>query len=247
VGGRWRDEQEWPLARAAATPYYLHSGGVLSPESPTQSPPARFRFDPRNPVPTIGGNLSSQGPLANAGAANQRCRTGLWTCRDTQRLAERPDVLVFQTAPLEGDIEVTGRLIVRLWAQSSAPDTDFTVKLVDVWPPNADFPAGIELNVADGIVRARYRASLERATMLKPGTVYPFEIEMYPTSLVFARGHRVRLDVSSSNFPRFDVNPNTGEPLNGNRRWAVAKNRVYHDPQHPSHVLLPVVQASPPD
>jgi len=152
-------------------------------------------------------------------------------------------VLVFQTPPLDRDTEVTGRLIVKLWAASSAPDTDFTAKLIDVYPPGADFPAGVELNVADSIVRARYRDSLTHSTMMKPGQVYPFTIEMYPTSLVFQRGHRIRLDISSSNFPRFDVNPNTGEPLNDNRGWAIAENAIYHDGEHASHILLPIIPA----
>ena len=132
---------------------------------------------------------------------------------------------------------------MKLWASSSAVDTDFTAKLVDVYPPSADFPAGFDLNVGDSIVRARYRDSLATATPMKPGQAYAFTIELYPTSLVFKRGHRVRLDVSSSNFPRFDVNPNTGEPLNDNRRWNLADNAIFHDPDHPSHVLLPMVPA----
>jgi putative CocE/NonD family hydrolase len=242
VGGHWRDEQEWPPARAAVTPYYLHADGSLSASKPREADSAtHYSFDPRHPVPTIGGNISSEGPLMFRGAAAQRCRADLWTCEDTRPLATRNDVLVFQTPPLERDVEVTGRLIVKLWASSSAVDTDFTAKLIDVYPPSADFPAGVDLNVADSIVRARYRDSLEKPTFMKPGEVYAFTIETYPTSLLFKRGHRIRLDISSSNFPRFDVNPNTGEPLNNNRRWAVAENAVYHDAAHPSHILLPVI------
>jgi putative CocE/NonD family hydrolase len=242
VGGRWRDEQEWPLARAQATPYYLHAGGGLSPERPVgAAEPTRFLFDPRHPVPTIGGNVSSEGTLMFRGAADQRCRPEFWLCEDRKPLSARNDVLVFQTPPLDRDMEVTGRLVVKLWAASSAPDTDFTAKLVDVYPPNADFPAGLDLNVADSIVRARYRNGLEKAELMVPGRVYEFTIEMYPTALVFQKGHRIRLDISSSNFPRFDVNPNTGEPLNDHRRWAIAENAVYHDAAHPSHIVLPVV------
>ena len=138
-------------------------------------------------------------------------------------------------------MEVTGRLVVKLWAASNCPDTDFTVKLIDVYPPNADYPSGIDLNVADSIVRARYRNQLSRPEFLQPGRPYEFTVEMYPTSLVFGRGHRIRLDISSSNFPRFDVNPNTGEPLNDNRRWQVAENTVFADAQHASHIVLPVI------
>jgi uncharacterized protein len=220
---------------------------VLSPERPAAHAPITYRFDPSHPVPTLGGNLSSQGALASNGAADQRCRPELWTCADSSApLATRNDVLVFQTPPLTEDLEVTGRLIVTLWAASDSPDTDFTAKLVDVYPPNADFPSGIDLNVGDSIVRARYRhGPTAAAEMLEPGKPYELTIELYPTSLVFKRGHRVRLDVSSSNFPRFDVNPNTGEPLNDNRSVRVAENTIYLDPGHPSRIVLPLVAASP--
>jgi putative CocE/NonD family hydrolase len=140
-------------------------------------------------------------------------------------------------------MELTGRLIVKLWAASDTLDTDFTAKLIDVYPPSPDFPAGFDVNVGDSIVRARYRDSLEKAAMLEPGHPYEFNIEMYPTSLVVKRGHRIRLDISSSNFPRFDLNPNTGEPLNDNRSWRVAENSIYLDPGHPSHIILPIIPA----
>jgi putative CocE/NonD family hydrolase len=241
VGGHWRDEQEWPLARTAPTPYYLHANGVLSPQKAADDRPITYAFDPKNPVPTLGGNVSSQGTLMFQGAADQRCRPDFWLCSDSKPLSARNDVLVFQTPPLTGDIEVTGRLIVKLWAASDGPDTDFTAKLIDVYPPNAGFPAGVDLNIADSIVRARYHNGLGKAELLQPGQPYEFTIEMYPTSLVFKRGHRIRLDISSSNFPRFDVNPNTGEPLNNNRRWRVAENTVYMDAKHPSQIVLPVI------
>ena len=241
VGGHWRDEQEWPLARTKYSPYYLHANGLLSPETPSQDQPITFEFDPRNPVPTLGGNISSQGELMFQGAADQRCRLDFWLCSDTKPLSARNDVLVFQTPPLTSDIEVTGRLIVKLWASSNARDTDFTAKLVDVYPPNSDFPAGIDLNIADSIVRARYRNGFGKAELLEPNQPYEFSIEMYPTSLVFKRGHRIRLDISSSNFPRFDVNPNTGEPLNDNRRSQIARNTIYIDSKHPSQIILPVI------
>ncbi|MFB3826634.1 MAG: CocE/NonD family hydrolase [Bryobacteraceae bacterium] len=241
VGGSWRDEREWPPARSKPTPFYLNAGGRLTESTPAAAPPTKYLFDPREPAPTIGGNVSSEGVLMPRGAMDQRCRKNLWSCKDERPLSARNDVLVFQTEPLAKPVEVTGRLIVKLWISSSAPDTDFTAKLIDVYPPNRDFPAGIDLNVADSIVRARYRESLEKAVMMTPGQVYPVTIEMYPTSLVFAKGHRIRLDISSSNFPRFDVNPNTGEPLNDNRGWSVAENAVYHDPGRPSHILLPIM------
>ena len=178
------------------------------------------------------------------GAADQRCRPDFWLCPDAKPLSARSDVVVFQTPPLTEDVEVTGRLVVKLWAASNALDTDFTAKLVDVYPPNTDFPEGVDLNIADGIVRARYRDNPAKAELLQPGKPYEFTIEMYPTSLVFQRGHRIRLDISSSNFPRFDVNPNTGEPLNDNRRWLAAKNSIYCDALHPSNIVLPVIPRS---
>jgi len=241
VGGHWRDEQEWPLARARFSPYYLHPNGLLSPETPSEDAPITYDFDPRNPVPTLGGNVSSQGDLMFQGAADQRCRLDFWLCSDTKPLSARNDVLVFQTPPLTSDMEVTGRLIVRLWASSNARDTDFTAKLVDVYPPNSDFPAGVDLNIADSIVRARYRNGFGKAELLEPNQAYEFTIELYPTSVVFKRGHRIRLDISSSNFPRFDINPNTGEPLNDNRRLQIAKNTIYLDSKHPSQIILPVI------
>ena len=241
VGGHWRDEPEWPLARTKYSPYYLHANGLLSPETPSGDQPITYEFDPRYPAPTLGGNISSQGELMFQGAADQRCRLDFWLCSDTKPLSARNDVLVFQTPPLTSDIEVTGRLIVKLWASSNARDTDFTAKLVDVYPPNSDFPAGVDLNIADSIVRARYRNGFGKAELLEPNQPYEFTIEMYPTSLVFQRGHRIRLDISSSNFPRFDVNPNTGEPLNDNRRSQIARNTIYLDSKHPSQIILPVI------
>ena len=245
VGGRWRDEQEWPLARTTPIAFYLQRGGALSSgELKDQVPPVTFTFDPRNPVPTFGGNISSFGALISMGPMDQRCRATFWLCSDAKPLSSRNDILVFQTPPLTDDLEVTGRLIVKLWAASDGPDTDFTAKLIDVYPPNADFPAGFDLNIGDSVVRARYRNGLSKAEFLKPGQPYELTIEMYPTSLLFKRGHRIRLDISSSNFPRFDVNPNTGEPLNDNRRWRTAENTVFMDAKHPSHVLLPIIPAS---
>jgi len=193
-------------------------------------------------VPSIGGNVSSQIGLMQAGPFDQHCRTDVMGCTDTRSLSARNDVLVFQTVPLEENLEVTGRLVVNFWASSSAVDTDFTAKLVDVYPANKDFPNGVELNLADSIVRARYRDSLEKATMMTAGKVYKFRIELNPTSILFTKGHRIRVDISSSNFPRFDVNPNTGEPLNNNRRTAIAVNSIYHDAEHPSNIELPVIK-----
>jgi putative CocE/NonD family hydrolase len=128
---------------------------------------------------------------------------------------------------------------VELWASSSAVDTDFTAKLIDVYPPSPDFPGGFELNIADGIRRARFRDSLQTETLMEPGQVYRIPIKLYPTSNVFKRGHRIRVDVSSSNFPRFDVNPNTGEPLNRHRRMVTAVNTIEHNARFASRIMIP--------
>lgn len=241
-GGVWRDEREWPLARTRFTPYYLHTGGSLSMEKPEEAKSqTNYDFDPHNPVPTIGGNISSANGIMLQGAWDQKCGDHVWNCKDSLPLSARRDVVVFMTPPLTEDVEVTGPIDVKLWASSSAVDTDFTAKLIDVHPPSPDFPGGIEMNLEDGIIRARFRNSLEKQELMKPGTVYEFTIQLYPTSNIFKAGHRIRLDISSSNFPRFDVNPNTGEPLNDHRRMMTAANTIYHDNAHPSHVILPII------
>jgi putative CocE/NonD family hydrolase len=241
-GGYWRDEREWPLARTRATPYYLQPDGALRTSAPAETKATTvFQFDPRNPVPTLGGNNSSHNDIMQQGAWDQRGGDAFWNWRAPIPLSARNDIVVFQTEPLTEDLEVTGEIEVKLWASSSAVDTDFTAKLIDVYPPSADFARGFELNIGDGIVRARFRESLKKETMMMPGTVYPFTIKLYPTSNVFKKGHRIRMDISSSNFPRFDVNPNTGEPLNQHRRMAIATNTLHHDRDHPSHIVLPVI------
>lgn len=239
--GTWRDVVDWPLPDTAYTPYYLHADGTLSLEVPEASEPSRFTFDPRDPVPTIGGGISAANEVMGAGAFDQRGNRRFYGCKDTLPLSARSDVLVFQTGELEADVEVTGPLTVKLWASSSAVDTDFTVKLSDVHPHNVDYPDGFVQNISDSIIRGRYRNSRERTELMVPEEVSAFEIVMYPTSNVFAKGHRIRLDVSSSNFPRFDINPNTGGPLGRDRRFALAEQAVYHDPDRPSHIVLPVI------
>ncbi|HEY3132279.1 MAG TPA: CocE/NonD family hydrolase [Acidobacteriota bacterium] len=241
-GGVWRDENEFPLARAKNTPYYLQPDGSLSLQPPkAESGSTTYRFDPSNPVPTIGGNISSNAGLMDNGAYDQRCREKVLGCKDLLPLSTRNDVLVFQTPPLAEDVEVTGPVAVKLWISSTAVDTDFTAKLVDVYPPNPDFPAGFEMNIGDSIIRTRYRDSLAQARLMKPGEIYQVTINLYPTANLFKQGHRIRLDISSSNFPRFDVNPNTGDPLQRHRRMIPADNTVFHDARHPSHILLPVI------
>lgn len=245
-GGTWRHVEQWPLPETRFIPYYLHADGSLSPEPPgADDSPSTYSFNPADPVPTFGGNFQDpigglQG-LGYGGAFDQRGHPGWAFSRDDMPLAHRPDVLVFQTKPLEHTVELTGPLVVTLWASSSAVDTDFTAKLIDVHPPNDDYPEGFALNLADSIIRARYRDGFERQELLEPGQVYEFTIEPQPTSNRFLPGHRIRLDVSSSNWPQFEVNRNSGEPLGQERRSVVAHQTIYHDAEHPSHIVLPVI------
>ncbi len=244
TGGAWREFADWPPPQMRVVPYFLQPGGGLSPEQPPAgAPPSTYRYDPADPVPTIGGNISVAYEIMPPGGFDQRCGPGVFGARDHLPLAARHDVLVFQTPPLERDVTLCGPLRVRLWASSSALDTDFTAKLIDVYPPNADYPDGYALNLADSIIRARYRNSRERAELMTPGEVYAFEIVPYPVGNLFKVGHRIRLDISSSNYPRFDLNPNTSEPLGLSNRIAVADQTIYHDAAHPSHVELPLLPA----
>ncbi len=244
-GGYWRAEREWPLARARSRTLYLGAGGGLSAAAPSvEASTTSYTFDPRHPVPTIGGNISSNQGLMRNGGYDQRPRDDTHAASNRLPLCQRPDVLAFRTPALDADVEVTGTVDVRLWVDSSAPDTDFTAKLIDEIPPNSDYPLGFALNIGDSIIRARYREGLDhQAPPLRQGRPALATITLYPTSNVFKKGHRIRVDVSSSNYPRFDVNPNTGGPLGEDRRKVTAENTVYHDAAHPSQVVLPVVPA----
>ena len=241
-GGTWRNAPDWPLPGARFTPYYLHGGGMLSPDEPSAdaSEPSRFTFDPRNPVPTIGGGISAVDDTMQPGGFDQRGRADFFGCQDTLPLNARPDVLTFQSPPLDEALEVTGPIEMHLWASSSALDTDFTAKLIDVYPPSTEHPDGLAINITDSIIRARYRNGYEKPELLTPGQACELVFQLYPTSNVFKAGHRVRLDISSSNWPRFDVNPNSGGLLGLEQRCQEAHQTVYHDAEHPSHVVLPV-------
>lgn len=243
-GGYWRNESEWPLKRTVYTKYHLQPEGGLSTQAPKAEQAATtFLFNPADPVPTIGGNISSGNDILVQGGWDQKGSEHIWNWKQPIPLSARNDVIVFQTEPLAEDLEVTGELAVKLWISSDAKDTDFTAKLIDVYPPSSDFPGGFDLNMGDGIIRTRFRDSLKTEKLMEPGTIYPVTIKLYPTSNVFKKGHRIRVDISSSNFPRFDINPNTGEPLNDNRRTQTANNTIYHDAEHPSHIVLPVIPA----
>ena len=218
----WRDEQEWPLTRACYTKFFLHSngransrlgGGVVTLGPPEEEQTDIFLYDPRNvPVETT-----------EEGAHDQR------------EVEERTDVLVYTSAPLEADLEVTGPIEMRLYASSSAVDTDFTGKLVDVWPD------GRAYNLVDGIIRARYRESDSAPMFIEPGRVYEYRIDLNATSNVFKAGHRIRVQISSSHFPICDRNPNTGHPIGQDAEMQVAVQTIYHNREHPTHLILPIV------
>jgi putative CocE/NonD family hydrolase len=229
----WRDEREWPLARTMYTKYYLRSGGRantlegdgrLDQTPPEVEPPDTYTYDPDDPVPTRGGQSMMRG------------NTGPLDRRDVER---REDVLVYTTDPLPSAVEATGPVSLTLYAASSAPDTDFTGALVDVHPD------GRAIIVCEGIVRARFTESTESETLIEPGRTYAYRISLWETSHVFLLGHRIRLEVSSSNFPRFNRNLNTGEALATGTRWQTARQTVMHRLETPSHLVLPVIPAPP--
>jgi hypothetical protein len=229
----WRNEAAWPLARAKATSYYLGSSGkansaagdgVLATAKPAQTKADTFVYDPADPVPTIGGPLCCDPMHLGPGP------------RDQKDVEARPDVLVYSTPPLDADLEVTGPVTLDLFAKSSAVDTDFTAKLVDVWPN------GFAQNLTEGILRASFRESTYgEPKAITSGLVYEYKIDVWSTSNVFLKGHRIRLEVSSSNFPRFDRNLNNGKRAADSSDFVKATNTVLHDAEHPSALVLPVV------
>ncbi|QBD75975.1 CocE/NonD family hydrolase [Ktedonosporobacter rubrisoli] len=225
----WRDEYEWPLARTQWTRYYLHSGGranslfgdgSLSTQAAEGNEPAdTYQYDPARPVPFISDETSSQigGP------------------DDYAAVERRDDVLVYVTEVLTQDVEVTGPIRLELYATSSAFDTDFTAKLIDVWP------TGFRQRLCDGMVRARFRNGMDKPELIEPGKVYKYTIECWDTAQVFKAGHRIGLEVSSSAFPKFDRNLNTGAPLGKTSEFITAEQQIYHDAEHPSALILPII------
>jgi putative CocE/NonD family hydrolase len=228
----WRFEDAWPLQRAKETRYLLESNGkanstsgdgTLVTAAEVRQAADTYVYDPGDPVPTVGGPLCCDGNHLAAGP------------RDQKDVEARSDVLVYSTPPLEQDLEVTGPIMLDLFAKSSSVDTDFTGKLVDVWPD------GRAINLTEGILRARFRESTSKADLIELGKVYEYKIDLWATSNVFLKGHRIRLEVSSSNFPRFDRNLNTGKSAAATSEFVKATNTVLHDKEHPSALILPVI------
>lgn len=239
-GGRWIACRNWPPEGSVETSLYLDAEGGLSMAAPAgEGTSLSYQFNPKRPVPTIGGAFSSGAPIFYPGAFDQRESERFFGSSDPGTpLAARNDVLVFQTAPLAEDLVIAGPVSVELWISSDCLDTDFTAKLIDDHPPSADYPQGFAMNLTDGILRCRYRDSWERPELLQPGEVCRIMIDLPPIANLFKAGHRLRLDISSSNFPKFDVNPNSGEPEASADLPRIATNSVHSGAARPSRLIV---------
>jgi putative CocE/NonD family hydrolase len=227
---KWQHAQDWPLPGTKFTPYYLgggnansvRGGGLLSAKPPARDGTDHYAYDPNNPVPTLGGN-NCCGTPTQAGPKDQR------------PIESRDDVLVYTSEALAAPVAIAGPVKMRLFASTDGRDTDWMVKLVDV------HPNGFAMNIAEGILRGRFRNGLDKMELLEPNRPYEFEIDMAGTANVFQAGHRIRVDITSSNFPQFDRNPNTGDALGSSTRIRTAKQTVHHGSARPSQIVLPVV------
>ena len=244
-GGQWVPMSAWPPSNATIKAFYLRGDNTLSEQTPASETASVYEFDPSHPVPTIGGQMNpSLDPAFPAdGPRDQRCRTTFFGCDNDLPLSTRRDVLAFQTQPLDSDVVIAGPVTVDLWISSSAPDTDFTAKLVDVAPPNKDYPFGYAMNLEDRIIRVRWSEGENKPVFLKPGEIRKVTIDLLGAGNRFAKGHSIRLDISSSNFPYFDVNLNTDEAPGHQTQMVKATNTIYHDQNHPSHINLPILSA----
>ena len=223
-GGEWRHADLWPPREATSLDLFLTTAQGLSSGVPEEPASITFDADPRNPVPSMGGGITSGEPLMRGGAFDQRHSSG---GVGTLPLSARQDVVSFVTDPLSAALEVVGEILVEVGFSSSAPDTDLTAKLIDVYPPNPDYPDGFAMNITDGMLRCRYRNHPSSPELMIPGQIYQLSVRLPDTANLFATGHRIRLDISSSNFPRCDVNPNTGRPVMGDRTSQTARNTIH--------------------
>jgi putative CocE/NonD family hydrolase len=240
-GGQWLRTSAWPPPDAVAHRWYITADRGLDLQVGPQASAVEWQHDPRDPVPTIGGAITSGAPVMDGGAFDQRESARFFGCRRPGRaLDQRDDVVSFRSAPLTEDLQVVGPVRACLWVSTNRADTDFVVKLIDEYPPGEDWPEGFAMNITDGILRLRFRESFERAVLAEAGKVYAIEVTLAPTANRFMRGHRLRIDIASSNFPRFDVNPNTGAPAGVPSDPVVATNRLHSGPATPSHIELHV-------
>ena len=228
----WRNENEWPLARTRWNKYFLHSNGQantlsgdgkLSPEAPANEQPDTYTYDPAKPVRFI-----TDPSFAQIGGPD-----------DYREVEQRDDVLVYTSEPLAENVEVCGPIRVQLAAASSARDTDFMAKLIDVWP------SGFAQRLTDGMVRARFREGMDKPSLIAPGKIYVYDLDLWNTCQVYHKGHRIRLEISSSAFPKYDRNLNTGEALGMTARMQLAEQKIYHNREHASYVVLPIVSPKP--
>lgn len=222
-GNLWRTSDRWPPLETSDTRYYLHPDRTLSTANPGASKPLSYSYDPAKPAPTVGGIQLTipAGPM------------------DQKRVESREDVLVFTSPPLTAPIEVTGRLRAKIWISTDVPDTDFIARFCDVYPDGRSF------NLSEGAARARFREGLGKETLLKPGKIYPLEIDLWSTSVILNTAHRLRLQITSSSSPGYDPNPNTGERFRSTSATRIAKIQLYVDERHPSHLMLPIAIPAP--
>jgi putative CocE/NonD family hydrolase len=265
-GGRWRNAKTWPLPGVTPTPWYLTSArGLTTEPPPADAEPARWVHDPETPVPTLGAAVTGfyewaklpadidpryihprgrMRTLVADGPLHQKERPDQVGCRAPWRLlSERPDVVVFQTDPLAKAVEIAGNIEAKLWVTSSARDTDITVKLLDIHPPTIDHPDGFHMPLVDRILRLRFHGGFDKERLLEPGKVYAVTVPLPPVANLFQPGHRIRVDIASSNFPRYDVNPGTGEPLGRHTHTVKTHNTLWLDRSRPSHIVLPAMEA----
>ncbi|MDJ0389183.1 CocE/NonD family hydrolase [Roseomonas sp. E05] len=245
-GGHWRSAADWPLPGTRFTPFHLHRDGGLREAKPVAgAAPLSWTSDPANPVPTVGGAITSMEPVISGGPYDQRERPDMFGHRAPYLpLASRADVLVFQTEPLAEDITVIGPVAAHLWVATDGPDADIAAKLVDVHPASADYPQGFAMNLCEGILRLLYRENPANPKPMVPGQVERVTVELFPTANLFKAGHRIRLDIAASEFPHYDINPQTGEPEGDWLRMRVAVNTLCLDAERPSHVVLPLAPAA---
>ena len=222
AANKWKFEKDWPIPGTQYTNWYLHQGGRLRPTAPDATTTTNYRYDPEDPVPTLGGNNCCGSPTV-AGPVDQ------------QPLQNRADIARFISDPLDQPLAIAGPLKMKLHASTDGPDTDWMIKLLDVHPDGRAYP------MAEGMLRARFRNGIDKPSLLKPDEVYEFTIDLVGTAVVFAKGHTIRVDVMSSNFPQFDRNPNTGEASGASAKLRAAKQTIHHSKAKPSHIVLPVV------
>lgn len=239
--GEWLHTNSYPIPNTKIQTWHLQHDMSLK-QTPSQIAAHTFQSDPRNPIPTIGGAITSGAPVFIGGAFDQRESAEFFGASgNNMSISARFDVLSFQTEVLNKDLILAGEIIVELWIDSNVPDCDFTAKIIDVYPPNKDYPQGYAMNITDGIIRSRYRDSWEKPNMLKKGEIVKVTIRPFESCNRFAKGHRLRLDIAGSNFPHFDCNPNSGEPEGQALNKQIATNRIHVGGNYSSNIKIRIL------